>query len=264
MLASYQTESLFEASQAIDEGIEEHKRQIQGTVLLPRILPVWSRLFRTHAKACGLLNQSPGEQLYQEMPKNSDNQSWLGNQIVSLINGSWERDSDTGYEFIDEKPGVLIDTCAKAEVYFMENLGLKDGAIHLGDSTQSTYVDDDKEPVFFRKGIELPSAISFKEVGVNGITYPAGTLFFVRSKQTAIPIQRSEVGNIFTTDSIGAIQPIRLSLFGIPVPERDAVLSDKAAYKSKLVNLTNLTQNQRETTLEDLGKLLNEYCANQL
>lgn len=191
----------------------------------------YSRVFRAYSAACLILNESPSFGLVDspvEMPKQS---SWLGRELLKLLNGTVERDSESPYQF--GATDYARDTvCSNTEGYFLKSLGHQDGEITRAKRDQTIYTDDSGKPILFTKGEgDVWSSVSFADIGVEGVTFPAGTIFKARKKPKFKHSVIKPGLLVADISNIESLQPLRLSLFAIPHDERLEATVDKPLLK---------------------------------
>jgi hypothetical protein len=191
----------------------------------------YSRIFRAYSAACLILNESPAARLIDSPVEIPNQTSWLGQELLKLLNGTVEGGSEAPYQF--DATAYSRDTvCINTEEFFLKSLGHQDGGITKVERDQVIYTDDSGKPVLFAKGEgKVRSSISFTDIGIEGITFPAGTIFKVRKK---LSFKHSVIkpGLLATDiDSITSLQPLRLSLFAIPHDERLEATLDKPMLK---------------------------------
>lgn len=105
--------------------------------------------------------------------------------------------------------------------------------------------DKQEQPLLIRKGGAFQSTLSFVPITINGITYPAGSLFNLNMHQDRLaeggysgrPIRFDHPNTKHLVSSIERIRFLRLSAYGLP-PERRQAVFEKAvatsAHKSKI------------------------------
>jgi hypothetical protein len=218
----------------------------------------YSRIFRAYSAACLILNEGPDVGLIDspvEIPKQS---SWLGVELLKLLNGTVTRDSKAPHKF-EARAHAKDTVCINTEEFFMKSLGHDDGEITRQKRDQTIYTNDSDVPVLFAKGDgDVKSSISFTDIDVEGITFPAGTVFRVRKKRkfkhsvVKPGLLRADL------DSIASLQPLRLSLFAIPHDERLEATVDKP--------LPELIKRDRQTFLDSLPTVpaLDKYLRAEL
>lgn len=191
----------------------------------------YSRLFRAYSASCLILNESPDFSLIDKPVNPPNNISWLGRAFLELLNGTVERNPNSDYRFRAGQR-TRATSCRNAEVYFAEALGHESGAISRDKNEHVAYVDDSQNPILFTKGVgDVPSSISFREITVNDVAFPAGTIFRIRKKPKCDYTEIMPGLKIMNINNISSIQPLRLSLFAIPHHERLEATIDEPLLK---------------------------------
>lgn len=125
-----------------------------------------------------------------------------------------------------------IATCHRAEIGFLRNfVEMKkvdvDGRVPFG----AQIFEANGSPVFVRKHIGLYSALSLEPVSINGIPYPAGSIFAMEFRDEDTPgMEDLSTPNvlpakleIFSARAIDGISFLRLSAFALSQAERREV-----------------------------------------
>jgi len=151
--------------------------------------------------------------------------------LINIINASIEpRAVDSARYSYNSHSINRIDTCRQAEIGFLRTfIGMKNvneqGYVTMG----AQIFQAGGVPVFVRKyaGSHY-SALSLESVGINGIPYPAGSIFSMKFRAQESPDEEKadtpDVGPVklefFSARSIYAIRFLRLSAFALSQAER--------------------------------------------
>lgn len=134
--------------------------------------------------------------------------------LAGIINGSVERlDAESG---ITDLPGsgYGIDSCRGAEYRFAQAIFALEAG--LGESQ----IIGDEKPALFRKLNEgSKSALALRTIGVDGVPYPAGSIFRVSLKPDSVPRNIGGVESV-SLDDVKGLGFMRLSAYGLEQPER--------------------------------------------
>lgn len=201
------------------------------------IVPDWSPLFNAVTACYEQLQQDSTIELTDKPIKLDPTLTALGKIVVGLLNQSLTRKPTAYYQFND-RPMRVYDCCTLAEQTLYDSLGdeTNEGFGYSPHTLHTVFVDEDCQPVLFRKGVSALTSLSFATIAVNGIDYPAGTFFDVSDWEEK-PYYEDSNFNVVPLKSIERIQPIRLSLLGLPPSERmEAFLrKDKTTKQTGLV-----------------------------
>lgn len=154
--------------------------------------------------------------------------------FAEIINSTLEPKpvSDKVLNFVQIKHHPRPDTCSKAEHTFAALILAKtkgSSPIKFGHSL--IFRDEaDGQPVFIQKFAGVDSALGLQPVRINGIDYPAGTLFALHSlrgkqlhqryrESTPRLIPKLRIESLSTADVV-SVAPIRLSTWAISPEER--------------------------------------------
>lgn len=199
-----------------------------GRVIPPSSIhnaPILSPVYNAYSGACAVLNSRPDAELIDEPVAIPAGANWLGRNFLRLLNSSVERSSPAPYRFSGTKK-VFAGACLEAEEKFMAALGHQtEGEIVPAGHSQYAYIDENCEPILFTKGRDSSgrgnlTTISFEDIAINGITHPAGTIFYAtRSLRQSPQYYKDKSLGICALEEIVNIQALRLSLFAIPQEE---------------------------------------------
>lgn len=207
-----------------------------------------SPAFNTYTQACALLARSPLSPLAESPISDIPDQTCkVGHLLIKLVNESITRDATTsGYGFTVRERRSGLGTCASAEAHFTHALGFN-AVQHLVVSNRQRpnelYTHDGKA-IFFKKGYEVPTAISFQPIAINGVEFMPGTLFqIVNPKDASDGTPLNKGGTLLQRpiSDIGSIAPLRLSTFSI-TPKEAGLDFDPIAHLRGKVALDNLLQ----------------------
>jgi hypothetical protein len=111
------------------------------------------------------------------------NRSVAARGLIAILNASLERQPGKSWDTTFQCYGTrAIDACQDAERYFgrvIAQMQTPDKPI-MGQRRLIGYqliTDNDNQPIAVRKGMGEPSTLSFTEITINGIPYPAGSIF---------------------------------------------------------------------------------------
>lgn len=177
-----------------------------------------SDMLRAIAMAGGLLREKPWEQL-ADQPVDLGSKlsgrlarSTAAQALAGIINGSIDRpaaESDMA-----DLPGSPdgIDACRAAEYRFAQAL------LALESGEGRCQIIGDETPALFRKFCKGSwSALSLRPLGVDGVPYPAGSIFQVDLAPRSIDVVQS-----ISLDEVKGLSFVRLSAYGLGLRERMA------------------------------------------
>lgn len=149
--------------------------------------------------------------------------NFMAQVLQSMINASITRPSeDTNPAFVCIDPTGL-DACFSAEPYFLRSIN------HLADMDNNEgpiadIITDDGSPVLLRKLIGNETALTLRDVTINGIPYPAGSIthsYTPKSVEDRAERKRGERPyKEYDISEVNSLGFIRLSRFAIPLGQR--------------------------------------------
>lgn len=231
--------------------------------------PTWSKLFQAFSNTFVILHEDPDIELVDQPLEIPSQANWLGGQFLQLLNGSLLRDSTATYQMVADGIRDISDAQRKYDIckgaehsftHYLKYTAYQEQKIASADF----YVDPDNNPVMFTKhagsGLNGQTTLSFHDISINELTYPAGTIFMVEragNDTTDQSLYSDDFCNIFELDSIEVIRPLRLSLFPIPSPQRpDAIkkLPEKS-WKAKVKNKDAIKESSDTPSLYEMRLL---------
>jgi hypothetical protein len=186
-----------------------------------------SRMLQAIAMAGGLLRENPDQRLADRTIDLGSKvpgklaRSEAAQALAGIINGSIERlDAESG---ITDLPGSNygIDACRAAEYRFAQAIF----ALEAGSG--ECQIIGDEEPALLRKfGMGSKSALSLRPLGVDGVPYPAGSIFRVTLDPGVEPRRDIEGVQSVGLEDVRSLGFMRLSAYGLGLRERMANFTD--------------------------------------
>jgi hypothetical protein len=237
--------------------------------------PPWSKLFQAFSDTCVILHEDPDIQLVDRPVEIPPQINWLGGQFLQLLNGSLLRDSDAAYQMaadgirdISDAKGKY-DVCKYAEYSFTHYLKYT-AYPEQKMASADFYVDPDNNPVMVTKHVGSEwhgqTTLSFRDISINRLTYPAGTIFMVEragGDTTDQSLYSDGFCNVLGLDVIAAIRPLRLSLFPVPELQRPDVIKKlpEKSWKAKVKNKDAVKDSRDIPSLQEMRLLAADHIS---
>lgn len=210
-----------------------------------------SSLLNASTASMRLLDRKPDKPLAKEKIEIPENASTLGKYVLGMINNSISRPRARGTTAkFTSRPAGIVDTGTYAEERFAKACDLLPH--EHDDVPHGVLVDRKRRPMMLLKEIGFLSGMSLRQIALNGILYPAGTLFRVQEspdyKSTIIDgyevihSHRTESDGVLVSN-IDAMSPQRYSLFSFLPTERSKVFRP-----ADNIYLPGITENTIETS----------------
>lgn len=227
---SYERELAELAVNASDAGVPEEiqkalENQYKRLDDEPLIIYA-SGILNAYNEACRLIRQDPARELVNAEVSLPDEPSAAGKFLVSLLNESLTRDSTVTPSF-NLGSARARAACEDAEDNFLMSLGLSRPGKFLTKNgrTNRLFAGKDGTPIFFQKGYEIGSSLSLKPVSLNGIGYPAGTIFSLTPKRNLDGHYLDKGLDVHALSDISALAPMRLSAYSLPKDEQESAFT---------------------------------------
>ena len=193
-----------------------------------------SSVLNAYTEACRLLRGEPSARLLEAKIALPEEPSTASKFLVSLLNGSVTRDSpvEPGFTSAGKSNGKSV--CRESEDNFIIALGMgtERKFATKNHKTNRVFAGKDGNPIFFQKGYNIGTSLSLKPVALNGIGYPAGTLFSLNTFRSAAGNTVEDGLDAHTLEDISSLAPMRLSAFAFPRAEQEPTFtSDEVAKK---------------------------------
>ncbi len=215
-----------------------------------------SNTFNAYTRACTVLREKPDRELSNEYIPQMDGLSTMGGYLLNIVNDSSFRDAEEKIELHHNEAKEGADNCLSAEYYFkaaIERSDLSDD--EYGSNKNRMFVDDEGQLVFFKKGYREPTALSFAPLSLNGISYPAGTLFNIDKTPYGYGKKIAPKTFIHSLEDVTSIAPIRSALYALPAAEQLPAATHTDLYNSAGTEYTEQHVSPTEP-LEELKKNL--------
>lgn len=191
---------------------------------------------------------------------------FLPNVLGRMINGRLVQ-LDEGIVKFPVSGDKTIQTCSDAELAFTRaftNIFRQRGEREmLFDQAGCEIFEKDGTPLFMRKGILLPSALSLQEIAIDGISYPAGSIFRIdthKDVKRVYPFVDRDTLKIVPTTKIAKIAFMRLSMFALPPEERQSAFGGADYFDHKYSNMENVIAHSDMSELVEVSEVLIEYA----
>jgi len=180
-----------------------------------------SNTYNAYSHACTILREKPDRELSDEYIPQMDGLSTMGGYLLNIVNDSLFRDAEEKIELHHNGPKEEVGNCLSAEGNFKVAIERSDLADEEYDNQKNqVFVDDQGELVLFRKGYGEPSALSFVDLSLNGIAYPAGTLFNVGKSRYSYGQKIAPKTYLHSLEEVISIAPLRSALYALPTVEQ--------------------------------------------
>jgi len=170
-----------------------------------------------------LLRFKPDRQLIKKPITEVYEPGSLEHTLATILNHTIERQPADEYVHTTHNPRPLHNDevrqyCHEAEIGFI------DSALKLNESRTKVYVDDNGQPVFFKKFFPrgITTALAMQAINYNGVEIPPGTIVDLKEKSKARYMPKSgtlEVRHIDDPNLISAY-PLRLTSFSLNDKDR--------------------------------------------
>lgn len=147
--------------------------------------------------------------------------------LIEILNSSLEKSPIPSHEVqFTCSPAEKLDTCSFADLSFLRTIVTVEYVSPDQPAAHGCQIIANQagSPIFVRKYLGNPSAISLKDVYINGIPYPAGSIFSLEAPddEDSLPEPSSHKVQEIPLRNIGRISFLRLSAFALPPAERRA------------------------------------------
>lgn len=192
---------------------------------------VGANTFNAFTGACFLLRDKPKTRLTSEIIEIDEPLSKIGRYLVNLVNNSLTRDQHDEFNFVSKKKLSEVDACHEVEENFYRAMGHdNDGETELFPedrrSRNKLFVDDEGNPVFFKKAVGEASTLGLEDITLNKVLYPKGTLFATKEVRHSPYYGYDSNMDIHSLESVKSLAPIRMTKFGLPDGEQLAALTE--------------------------------------
>ncbi len=196
--------------------------------------PCGSNLFNAFTRACYRLQENPNANLSSEVIRPPEQLSTLGSYLVNLVNDTHTRNKLLPNNFVSKKINKLvlneIDGCCDAEENFMKALGQENEGVpevypEHRLSKNKIYIDDDGQPLLIRKTYGEKNTLSLQDISINGVAFPAGTLFISRERALGHNHRQDKHLTIKSLRDISRLSPIRLTKYALPTEEQNLAVT---------------------------------------
>jgi len=192
---------------------------------------VGANTFNAFTGACFLLRDKPKTRLTSEIIEIDEPLTKVGRHLVNLVNDSLTRDRHAEFNFVSNKKPAEVDACHDAEECFYQAMGHEnDGETEIFPqdrrSRNKLFVDDEGNPVFFKKAVGETSTLVLEDITLNKVLYPKGTLFATKEARFSPYYGYDPNMDIHSLESIKLLAPIRMTKFGLPDGEQLASLTE--------------------------------------
>jgi len=209
--------------------------------------------FNAVTAAMQLIRFKPERQLIKKPITEIYEPGSLENILTTILNHTLERQSPENYAHVTENPRPLYnddtrDYCHEAEINFLHS------ALKQNQSRNKIYVQDNGEPVFFKKFFPrgVASALTLQPVSFAGIELPPGSIVDLKEKHSAryMPNSGSTVVGSVKDSRLTAAYPLRLSSFALNDKDRYETFG---SYNQRGAPLSEI---ERQTTVKDIQEWL--------
>lgn len=196
---------------------------------------VASRLFNVATAAMDILRKEPETPVIESPVKVEDGAAdRLGRFTMRILNDSLlRRQPHKNAWTLTSLKMKKVGTCGLTEERFAEAAGYF-GEIMLGNPSH-IYTSRFGEPILFAKEIGQGSAISFKQLSLNRVRYPAGTIFVIEPDPEAPSVRVDKYeATLFKPSHIRGLAPLRYATMAFPPKERPEILLPIEGYTNSL------------------------------
>lgn len=206
--------------------------------------PTGSNVFNALTRAYYLLRKHPNIELSEEPIRVGVDLSTLGGYLLNAVNASISRDQKEPISF-SSGPSLVIDVlaCPDAEENFfiatgVENKGRYDVFPEYRRQKNIIFNGEDNQPVIYKKAYGETSALGLKPLSVNGISYPAGMLYWTEEYDDLKEMSEKHEKNLLLTkiEQIRKILPLRLTRYALPPKEQAEALTRYGCSPSMLAH----------------------------
>lgn len=196
-----------------------------------------SSILNAYTEACRLLRGEPSARLLKAEIALPEEPSAASKFLVSLLNESVTRDSpiESDFSYTGKTKGKSV--CRESEDNFIIALGngTERKFVTKNHKTNRVFAGKNGSPIFFQEGYNVGTSLSLKPVALNGIGYPAGTLFSLNTVSSAAGNTIEDGLDAHALEDISGLAPMRLSVFAFPRAEQEPTFtSDEVVKKHRI------------------------------
>lgn len=214
------------------------------------------KLYNSISASMRLLREQPDLELVSStLPKNfSHNQ--LSGILFNLLNTSLERKSPEAYANpLTSKATDFENCCDEAESKFLHAIDGKNKQARQN----ALLVSRSGAPVLFQKSQHCETSLSFTDLSINGVVYPAGTIFSAKLKEKSL-VSSDEMRVGFASDeSVLAIGGLRVSCFKLQEQSERVELTRRLENPTPEVHLSMLELTKRLPSREILHSFMSAH-----